>query len=308
MDNHFTITIHDDNGVKQIHLHQFVKKAMLYTLAFIALLIIIAVSTILYLDDSVDSIEDKKNGVEKAYNQLTSDLETTKKLLTHKREELKELSDSLSEIETMIGLNVDENTVSLHDRVDLTKLNSEQMATLLQLVPNGSPIEYHGITSKFGYRIHPTLKRREFHRGTDLKAKMNTPVYAPADAIVEFAGMHKKSGFGRLVILDHAFGFKTYYGHLNKVVTRSSRFVKKGELIAYTGNSGMSNGPHLHYEIRYIFNVLNPYWFIKWTVENYNQIFKKEKKVPWQSLVTATTNLRVIKPTQTLPLSQQEQK
>ena len=208
----------------------------------------------------------------------------------------------------MIGLNIDEDAVSLHDRVDLTKLNSEQMATLLQLVPSGSPIKYHGITSKFGYRTHPTLERREFHRGTDLKAKMNTPVYAPADAIVEFAGVHKKSGFGRLVILTHAFGFKTYYGHLNRVVTKSSHFVKKGELIAYTGNSGMSNGPHLHYEIRYLFNVLNPYWFIKWSVKNYNNIFKKEQKVPWQSLVTATTNLKVINPTQTLPLSQREQK
>jgi len=308
MDNHFTITIHDDNGVKQIHLHKFVKQVMLYAFAFIALLIIIAVSTILYLDDSVDTIETKKNGVEKAYNQLTSNLETTKSLLVDKKKELEELSDSLSEIEIMIGLNVDENTTSLHDRVDLTKLNSEQMATLLQLVPNGSPIEYHGITSKFGYRIHPTLKRREFHRGIDLKAKMNTPVYAPADGIVEFAGMHRKSGFGRLIILDHVFGFKTYYGHLNKVVVQSSQFVRKGDLLAYTGNSGMSNGPHLHYELRYTFQALNPYWFIKWTVENYNEIFKKEQKVPWQSLVKATTNLRVVKPTQTLPLSQQEQK
>lgn len=308
MDNHFTVTIHDDNGVKQIHLHKFVKQVMLYAFAFIAVMIIIAVSTILYLDASVDIIANKKNGVEKAYNQLTADLQTTKNILVDKKKELEELSDSLSEIEIMIGLNIDEDAVSLHDRVDLTKLNSEQMATLLQLVPSGSPIKYHGITSKFGYRTHPTLERREFHRGTDLKAKMNTPVYAPADAIVEFAGVHKKSGFGRLVILTHAFGFKTYYGHLNRVVTKSSHFVKKGELIAYTGNSGMSNGPHLHYEIRYLFNVLNPYWFIKWSVKNYNNIFKKEQKVPWQSLVTATTNLKVINPTQTLPLSQREQK
>ena len=107
MDNHFTVTIHDDNGVKQIHLHKFVKKVLLYSFAFIALLIIIAVSTILYLDASVDTITEKKNGVEKAYNQLTFNLETTKNSLVDKKKELNELSDSLSEIETMIGLKTD---------------------------------------------------------------------------------------------------------------------------------------------------------------------------------------------------------
>jgi len=178
------------------------------------------------------------------------------------------------------------------------------MATLLQLIPNGSPIEYKGITSKFGYRVHPTLNRREFHRGSDMKAKSGTPVYATADGIVEYAGVHRKSGFGKLVILQHAFGFRSYFGHLNKIVIKSTRFVKKGDLIAYSGNTGMSSGPHLHYEIRFIHNAVNPYYFIKWNVENYYDIFEKEKKIPWQSLIKATANLRVLKPTQTLPSSQ----
>ena len=204
----------------------------------------------------------------------------------------------------MIGIAPISDEISLSERLSFTKLNSEHMATMLQLIPSGSPIEYRGITSKFGYRIHPTLGKREFHRGSDMKAKMNTPVYAPADGIIEYAGYHKKSGFGRLVIIQHAFGFRTYYGHLNKIVIKSTKFVKKGDLIAYTGNSGMSNGPHLHYEIRFIHNVVNPFWFIKWSIENYNQIFEKEKKIPWQSLVTATANIKVIKPTQTLPSSQ----
>jgi len=309
VDNHFTITVHDDNGVKQINLHKFVKKAILYAFGFIAIVTFIAVGTILYLNSSVDSMEKKRQGIELAYNELQeknkellATMSNTQNSLSQKKKELDDLSDSLSEIETMIGINPVSEDISLQERVNLTKINSEHMATMLQLIPNGSPIEYRGITSKFGWRIHPTLGKREFHRGSDMKAKMNTPVYAPADGIVEYAGMHKRSGFGRLVILQHAFGFRTYYGHLNKVVVKSTRFVKKGDLIAYTGNSGMSNGPHLHYEIRFIHNVVNPFWFIKWTVENYN-----EKKIPWQSLVTATANLKVLKPTQTLPSSQQAQ-
>ncbi len=182
-------------------------------------------------------------------------------------------------------------------------MTSEHMATLLQFIPSGSPIEYKGITSKYGYRIHPTLKRKEFHRGMDMRAKMKTPVYATADGIVEWAGLHKKSGYGKLIILQHNYGFRAYFGHLNKIVIKSGKFVKKGDLIAYTGNSGMSSGPHLHYEIRFIGRAINPFWFIKWNIKNYEEIFKKEKKIPWQSLITAITQIKVQKPTQIQPLS-----
>jgi len=314
VNDHFTITITDDNGVKQFNLHHFVKQAIIYALGFIGALALISVATMLYLNYSVDEIQEKRDGIESAYLELqdkNEDLKTsmndTRNSLLLKKQELNELSDSLSKIETLIGIAPLADT-SLQERVNLTKLNSEHMATLLQLIPNGSPVEYKGITSKFGYRIHPTLNRREFHRGSDMKAKMNTPVYATADGIVEYAGLHKKSGYGRLIILQHALGFRSYFGHLNKIVIKSTRFVKKGDLIAYSGNTGMSNGPHLHYEIRFIHNAVNPYYFIKWNVKNYYDIFQKEKKIPWQSLIMATANLRVIKPTQTLPSSQLAQK
>ncbi len=310
MNDHFTVTITDDNGVKQFNLHHFIKQALVYALSFIGALALISIATMLYLNYSVDEIQEKRDGIESAYLELqekNENLQTTmndtRNSLLLKKQELNELSDSLSQIETMIGIAPVADT-SLQDRVNLTKLNSEHMATLLQLIPSGSPIEYRGITSKFGYRIHPTLNRREFHRGSDMKAKKGTPVYATADGIVEYAGRHKKSGFGKLVILQHSFGFRSYFGHLNKIVIKSNRFVKKGDLIAYSGNTGMSSGPHLHYEIRFIHNAVNPYYFIKWNVENYNDIFEKEKKIPWQSLITATANLRVLKPTQTLPSSQ----
>ena len=313
MNNHFTVTIHDDNGVKQFNVHRFVKKAIFYASMFIVSMVIIAVGTILYLNDSVDAIDEKRAGVVSAYEEiklknknLQKSMQATNDSLDVKKKELDELSDSLSEIETLIGIKPLAET-SIAERVSATKMDSQHRAVMMQLLPNGSPIEYRGITSRFGYRTHPTLHKREFHRGSDMKAKMNTPVYAPADAIVEWSGMHKRSGFGRLVILEHSYGFKTYYGHLKKTVVKSGSFVKKGTLIAYTGNSGLSNGPHLHYEIRFIHRNLNPFWFIKWTQQNYDEIFKKEKKVPWQSLITATAHLRLDQ-TQTQQLSQPEQK
>jgi len=312
MINHFTITIHDDNGVKQFKLHQFVKKAIVYALVFIGLIVFIGIATILYLNNSVEEIEQNIAEVQNAYNnlqekneKLTKSIKDSQIVLFTKKEEINELSESLKEIETLMGLVPDENT-SIEERVTNTKMNSQHRRALLQFIPNGSPIEYNGITSKFGYRIHPTLKRKELHRGSDLKAAMNTPVYATADGIVEWAGFHKSSGYGRLVILEHNYGFKSYYGHLNKIVVKSNTFVKKGDLIAYTGNTGMSSGPHLHYEIKYIHRTVNPFWFIKWTAENYTEIFEKEKKIPWQSLITATRHIKIRKPTQTQPLSLQE--
>ncbi|MBL0708282.1 MAG: M23 family metallopeptidase [Sulfurimonas sp.] len=313
MNDHFTITINDDNGVKQYNMHYIVKRAILYALSFLGFIALIAVGTILYLNYSVDEIEKKRQNTQKSYNalkrkndELDQNMKGTLLALSNKKRELDEVSDSLSEVEKMMGLSPVRD-MSLQQRVNLTKVNSQQMTTLLQLIPSGSPIEFKGITSKFGYRIHPTLNRREFHRGLDMRAKMNTPIYATADGIVEWAGFHKKSGYGRLVILQNNYGFRTYFGHLNKVVVKSGIFVRKGDLIAYTGNSGMSNGPHLHYEIRFIQRAVNPFYFVKWNVKNYKEIFDKEKIIPWQSLITATAQIRVVKPTKTLPLLQQEQ-
>ncbi len=303
MDNHFTVTIHDNHGVKQYNLHHFVKKALIYAALFLGLIGLVSAGTIVYLNDEVDVIELKRVQEQNDYvklqdknNELYVSIQGAADKLENKKKELDKISDSLSDIEALMGISPVED-IPLQKRVDLAKLNSQDMVTLLQLIPSGTPIEYKGITSKYGYRIHPTLKRREFHRGTDMRAKMKTPVYATADAIVEYAGYHKKSGYGRLVILQHNYGFKTYFGHLNKVVIKSGTFVKKGDLIAYTGNTGMSSGPHLHYEVRFMARPVNPFWFLKWDAQNYNEIFEKEKKIPWQSLITATSHIRVINPT-----------
>jgi len=301
MDKHFTITIHDENGVKQFNIHKILKKIFIYILALIISIGLIAFGTILYLNYSINETQKKKETIQVAYETLTSKdeqlqkkIQKTTELLKEKKEELDEISDSLSDIEELLGLKPIEKA-TLQERVNITKLNSEQRATLLELIPNGSPVEYHGITSKFGYRIHPTLHKREFHKGSDMKAKLNTPVYATADGVVEWAAYHKRSGYGKLVILVHSYGFKTSFGHLNKIVVKSGEFVKKGTLIAYTGNTGMSSGPHLHYEIRFLQRPLNPFWFIKWTQNNYNQIFEKEKKVPWQSVIKAISQIQLVK-------------
>jgi len=310
VNKHFTITINDAHGIKQYNLHQFVIKMLKYVLLAVGLIVLFAFGTILYLKSEVADINKLREQIQNDNTQLKNKNKNLNNSITQaqttlelKKEEISNMSDSLSTIELMIGLTPNKD-IPLQERIDITKLDSESRATLLQFVPSGSPIIYKGITSKYGYRFHPILKRKEFHRGIDMRADMKTPVYATADGIVEYAGNHKKSGYGRLVIINNNYGFKTYFGHLNKIVVKSKQFVRKGDLIAYTGNSGMSNGPHLHYEIRFMSNPLNPFWFIKWNSKNYNEIFEKEKRVPWQSLIKATTKITVNSPTQAQPSSQ----
>jgi len=314
MDKHFTITINDDNGIHQLNLHQFVKKILLYVVVFLAVVGVGGAGTIWYLNSTLDKLKTKKVELEKDFevlntknDELHQKVLASKKSFKEKQKELKDLSLSLKEIENLIGITpVPE--ASLKQRVNLTKLSSEQMAVLLKFIPNGYPLEYKGITGKFGNRIHPILHKKEYHPGIDLRAKMNTPVYATADGIVEWAGMHKRSGYGRLIILDHNYGFKTYFGHLNKIVVKSGTFISKGTLLAYSGNTGLSNGPHLHYEVRFMGRVVNPYWFMKWNVENFKEIFKKEKKIPWQSLITAVSKIKLNQAMQIQPSSQLVQK
>ena len=91
--------------------------------------------------------------------------------------------------------------------------------------------------------------------------------------------------------ITHSFGFKTYYAHLNEVLIKVGSFVKKGQLIARTGNSGVSTGPHLHYEVRFLEKPIDPMNFARWDMKNFDSIFTKERSIAWQSLLATINNL-----------------
>lgn len=105
------------------------------------------------------------------------------------------------------------------------------------------------ITSRFGYRIDPVYGSHTHHDGTDIANEIGTPIIAPADGLVREAGV--KPDFGRVVILEHPeTKLVSIYAHLSNYTVAKGQWVKRGELIAFMGNSGKSTGPHLHYEIR----------------------------------------------------------
>jgi murein DD-endopeptidase MepM/ murein hydrolase activator NlpD len=112
------------------------------------------------------------------------------------------------------------------------------------------------IGAGFGMRMHPILNIRRMHEGIDIVTNIGTPVHAAGDGRIEFAG--RKGGYGLCVEVNHGFGYKTIYGHLSKIEVKRGQKVKRGFEIAKSGTSGLSTGPHLHYEVEHNGVKLNP--------------------------------------------------
>lgn len=117
-------------------------------------------------------------------------------------------------------------------------------ASIPAIKPMVGTYTYHG----FGMRNDPFLGTLRRHEGIDIHGDVGTPVYATGDGIVEFTGP-TGSGYGIALEINHGYGYKSWYAHLSKCIARSGQKVKRGALIAYSGNTGRSAGPHLHYEV-----------------------------------------------------------
>ncbi len=112
------------------------------------------------------------------------------------------------------------------------------------------------IVSGFGYRVHPIFRRVKFHYGIDISAPSGTPIHAAADGVVVFAGWRR--AYGNTVIVDHGNGLATLYAHCSRVLVSEGEVVKQGQVIALVGSTGLSTGPHLHFEIRRYGEPINP--------------------------------------------------
>lgn len=274
------ITISDIKGSKHYTVNQIIKKYLLIFVGVILGIFFILSSTIYFL--SAKSKEYSK--LKKDNYELTKVLGKIKNDISSKEMELDNLNEKLTSIEEMIDSEALPDT-TIEERVNLAMLTTSEREYLMSVIPSGNPIEPFTIyTSKFGSRIHPTLKTRKNHWGLDFRAKVGTNIIAPAEGIVKFAG--RNGGFGNLIIISHNYGFETYYAHLSKIDVKVGSVVTKGQLIAKSGNTGRSSGPHLHYEIHYLGKKLNPINFAKWNIKEYNTLFEKEKSIKWQSLIS----------------------
>ncbi|WP_104721126.1 M23 family metallopeptidase [Helicobacter mesocricetorum] len=305
MKNRFIVTITDINGSKQYNIHQYMKQIILYVVLLVVVIFFFSFISIQLLLKEVKQIEDKRNSMQKEYLKINEKNQHLQDLINEKTEELMIVSDRIEDLEGIVGLSdrIIETDLSLVERVDLAKITGTQKALVMQLIPNGSPLRgAYRVTAEWGLRVHPITKRTHSHTGMDFGVPIGTPIYAPADGVADFVGGSYNGGYGIMVKLEHAFGFKTFYAHLSQIAVQKGDFVRRGQLIAYSGNTGRSTGPHLHYEIRYLAKDLNPRPFIEWTMRDYTEIFEKEKSIKWQSLLTVINSLSEIQETQVLSL------
>jgi len=151
-----------------------------------------------------------------------------------------------------------------------TGLNDNPNPTsFVSSIPNIKPVK-GSITSQFGLRTHPIYNLSLFHQGIDISASEGTNVQTTGDGIVAFSGSDK--GYGQMIAINHGYGYKTIYAHLSKLLVHQGQKVSRGDIIALSGNTGVSTAPHLHYEVQkdnarvnptvYFFNDTNPDKFI----------------------------------------------
>jgi murein DD-endopeptidase MepM/ murein hydrolase activator NlpD len=136
-----------------------------------------------------------------------------------------------------------------------------QQSVLKDSLPNISPVNALYNSSSFGYRIDPFSGHKAFHEGLDFMANTGTPIYAAARGIVSFA--EQTPDYGKIVKIDHGSGIETRYAHTSLLVVKAGDRVEKGQKIAEVGSTGRSTGPHLHYEIRFNGNPLDPRKYLK---------------------------------------------
>lgn len=147
---------------------------------------------------------------------------------------------------------------SFDDVLALSK-RAGDMASCIPAIPPIAPVPgTYRISSSFGYRSDPISGHSARHEGVDFACKEGNAIYATADGVVEKVQLIS-FGYGKNVIVDHGFGYKTRYGHMSVISVKEGDRVKRGEYIGASGNSGKSTGPHLHYEVLYKGSPVNPY-------------------------------------------------
>ncbi len=165
------------------------------------------------------------------------------------------LVQSLGETELVNSMANQLNNLSLrlafqsksYNEIETMVRNKEKLLLAIPAIQPVSNKDLNRIASGFGMRLHPILKIYRPHNGLDFTAPVGVPIYATADGRIKTAEFN--GGFGNHVVINHGFGFETVYGHMVRIKARVGEPVKRGEVIGYVGSTGLSSGPHCHYEV-----------------------------------------------------------
>ena len=168
--------------------------------------------------------------------------------------------------------------------LDTTQDMAENKEEFTEVIPAIWPIDrtkLKRVSSLYGMRMHPTLGIWRKHEGIDLTAPKGTPIYASGKGVVSQSQW--RNGYGELIEINHGFGYKSRYAHLSKRYVQPGDSVTRGQVIGEVGNTGVSSGAHLHYEVRYRENTVNP-------INYFNAEMSEEAYIDLVNQLDARTN------------------
>ncbi len=161
---------------------------------------------------------------------------------------------------------------------DMAINKADMLASIPAIIPISNGTER--LMSGYGMRMHPIYKTMRMHTGVDFTAPTGTPIYATGNGVVVRAERNNY-GYGRMIVIDHGYGYQTLYAHMSEVKVRRGQQVKRGEVIGTVGNTGTSTAPHLHYEIHRNDRAVNPvhYFYNDLTPEEFEIIIERASRV-----------------------------
>lgn len=166
------------------------------------------------------------------------------------------------------------------DEVAALSKRAGDMASCIPAIPPIDPDPRHfNISSPFGVRTDPVYGDSRMHTGVDFSTKRGTPIYATGDGTIESA-QFLFTGYGNVVTINHGFGYKTMYAHMNEVFVVEGMPIKRGQCIGTVGRSGKATGDHLHYEVLYRDNKVNPanFYDLSMSKEEYSAMVQKREE------------------------------
>lgn len=296
---HIMIVPHSGESIRQLKFKKIILHLFACFIVTICISLIFLIYSNIHLNQQLDRKSKNLSKLQKINTQQTLEISELKNKTNEVSEKLSILNELEFQIRDLVGLkNMNKTSVSKPISRSATRSNfskasigatpsDEEMDAQLKILasemddetkvlndligdvttqlkildakPNKKPTSGK-ITSKFGYRINPITHRRQFHEGLDIANKQGTNIIAAGTGIVTFSG--RKSGYGKSIIISHGYGYRSVYAHNKDNLVKVGQKVNKGDIIAKMGSTGRSTGPHVHFEVHYKGNKIDPQKFL----------------------------------------------
>ncbi|WP_170126815.1 M23 family metallopeptidase [Helicobacter anseris] len=284
MQNKLVITIADEKGARQFQVHKHIKKIIVWALILFFCFIGGIILLMKFLMHTMDVIALEQNIAISEYRYIYQQNEILKHKIQQKNNELNMIHQKIGDLESIIG--TQKNNQKIYDKVkeiDLEQLAYQHKEMMLNLIPSGAPILQQAKRQNALPKEY--LNRKKEALGVNFDVPKRTPVYATSDGVVDTLRLNYKKGYGNFIKINHSFGFSSLYAHLDEILLKKGDFVKKGDLIGYSGSSGGVKSPVLYYEVLFLNKILNTEIYVQWNMENFNSLLLNNNTIDWESLV-----------------------